>query len=106
MILQYPQTAVVSFGQNATTDENGDMHPGAQVAVSFPCRAEFFRGSGMISTEGGESVNYAWLIFSPVDTPFLPVGAKIIVRDAQEQIILSDTVRRYLKGPFNCRSWL
>lgn len=111
MVIQYPDIVSFTDSSDASYDPGtGNWTPGAPSApTTSKCRYEASSGSGWISTEGGEKINYSGVIYLPQDTPVIKAGTEITVtvkRSGQDDQVIKDKVLRFFRGQLNARVWV
>jgi hypothetical protein len=112
LVIQYPDTISFSDGGTpAVYDENtGRWTPGTPGStVESECRYEASGGNGWISTEDGQRINYAGIVYLPKGAPRLKTGTKVTVtvkREGESDLVINDEVLRFHPGQMNARVWL
>ncbi len=106
MVKQYPHRAVFSIVDNSTQDGNGNWTPGLISTEEHSCRAEPSSGNGFITGQGGSKINYDWILYMPLPIPPIQIGSKVEVFDENNELKVSDSVKRVNKAQLNARAWL
>jgi hypothetical protein len=107
MVVQYPHTLIATTTIQPTgQDQNGDWTPGEFIESDpIECRAESATGNGYIAGADGTRIDYSWIVYMPLSTDILQTGTSVTIKDG-ENIICTDTIKRFSKGQMNCRAWL
>jgi hypothetical protein len=111
VVIQYPDTISFSDGGTpAVYDENtGRWTPGTPgTTVESECRYEASGGNGWRSTEDGQRINYAGIVYLPKGAPKFKLGSKVTVTVKRDEgdLVITDEVIRYFPGQMNARVWL
>lgn len=110
VIEQYPhKLRTTTVGSDATYDETtGNWIPGASgtTTTDEKCRAESSQGFGYLTQADGTRIDFSWIIYFPRSVTKKAFGESITVYDENNELLLTDTVKRFFRGPLNARAWL
>jgi hypothetical protein len=106
MVKQYPHILAYGAIAESSQDGNGNWVSGtATVETLLVCRAEPNGGNGFITTADGTQINFSWVVYLPLTTDYIETGTGVIIKNG-EQVIATDTIKRFSKGQLNVRIWL
>lgn len=108
MVSQYPHSMNVTLQNgNSTQDDNGNwMVPTNEITMNnLPCRAEP-NSNSFITLADGSKYSFAFKVYMPIPDDDIPVGADILITDANAQVVATGKVKQFFRGQLNCRLWL
>lgn len=105
-MVQYPHTLkTLTVGTDATY-VNGTWIAGTPAAeIEEPCRAESSTGDGYLTQADGKRIDFSWVVYFPLSVTKKGIGEKIKIFDGEE-LIVTDSVKRFSRGQLNARAWL
>lgn len=104
MVEQYPHTATFTLKADATQEAGGSWTAGSESSLESECRLEANGQGKTITGEDGQAIEFAWTMFLPVMTTFIPAGTEVSV-DRDGQTIPGKVIRQAI-GQLNTRIWL
>jgi hypothetical protein len=105
---RYPHKLTIWKADPSTQDSNGNWVTGWDIIKQTHCRAEpnLSVRDGLMNAGDGKVVNYSWTVYMPANGPEIGTGAKVVISNADDTEIASDTVKRFSRGQLNARAWL
>lgn len=105
MIRQYPHNLVITTVGASTQDSNGNWQPGSTTTVEKSCRAEANNRSAQVKSADGTAIIFDYTVYMPLPIDSIAVGSKVSVYSGDE-LLSTNTVKRFSKGQLNARLWL
>lgn len=106
-LVQYPHRITLTAVVNSTTDDDGNyVNVAGGETKELDCRAESSTGNGFITQPGGTRIDFSWIVYFPLPIEQVKEGTAAEVRNEYNELILTDTVKRFSRGQLNARIWL
>jgi len=105
MVRQYPHRLVITTKSGSTQDGNGNWQPGTETTTEKICRAEPNSRNATVKAEDGTAIQFDFNVYMPLPVDTIAVGTKIEVYSGDE-LLSTNTVKRFSKGQLNARLWL
>jgi hypothetical protein len=105
MVTQYPHTVTISTVADSTQDSNGNFQAGSPSSSSFKARFETNTKSLFLTAADGKQLVYSGIIYAPLSTPDVELGASVIVLDGMRNVAKGN-VLQFSRGQKNVRVWI
>jgi hypothetical protein len=107
VIKQYPHILKTTTASPEASYVNGKWVPGTGTVTDVVeiCRAESSSGNGYLTQADGVKINFSWIVYFPLSVSKKEIGEKVTIYDGEE-LMITDTVKRFSRGQLNSRAWL
>jgi len=105
-MVQYPHMLKTTSGSTDAQYVDGQWVPGEPTEeVLEVCRAEPAGAEGLQTTPDGDRIDYSWVVYFPHSVSRFPLGVSLEIYQ-DEELIITDTVKKFYRGQLNARVWL
>ena len=105
MVKQYPHRLVMTTATGSVQDGNGNWVSGSLVTTEKACRAEPNSRNATVKAEDGTAVQFDFTVYMPLPVDTIVVGSNVEVYNGDE-LLSTNTVKRFTRGQLNARLWL
>ncbi len=105
MVKQYPHKLKASYVNGSLQDTDGNWLTGPDTIVERPCRAEPNSRNALVTAADGKQIVYEYVLYMQLPMETIPLATELKVYNGEE-LLCTNTVKRFERGQLNARIWL